>query len=74
MDQKTNSMINTFFAEECKFGVKDKEISKWALTIKTLGSVQVLYMHIRGRLGGLKEMLILLMWLGEGGSKTKRLI
>ena len=34
----------------------------------TLGSVQVLYKHVRG--GGLKEMLILLMWLG-GGSRGK---
>ena len=27
--------------------------------------MQVLYKHVRGE-GGLKEMLILLMWLGDG--------
>ena len=35
----------------------------------TLGSVQVLYEHVRG---GLKEMLILLMWFeGVGGLEAK---
>ena len=38
-----------------------------------LGSVQVLYKHVGG--GGLKEMLILLMWLGgRGESRGKMLI
>ena len=38
-----------------------------------LGSVQVLYKHVRGGVGGKSHLLILLMWLG-GGSGGKMLM